>query len=421
MRARRAMAFRAIREDTSDAAVAVLEAVPPGDVAIEPVGAGHGDAGAGEASVTAPELPRTTRPRTGKARPRRAKLRPFRKPPPRQPPPRSPHRSPTRKSPRNPPLPRPSAPIRRRRNCPPSTAQKACGSISTTAAAWCCRRVRSRGASRIRDLDTGNILFETEIKAGRINSAKRYFVRFRHRSLAARRAACCATIIRPRDREVLIQFPVGTLGDTLGWFPYAVKFKERHGCKLTCAMAEKLIPLFARRLSGHHLHPPRGGQAGALLRHLQHRAVLRRQGFHLPAVRFPPCRAAPHRRLYPRRRSRPKRRRASRSPTIARPIAEPYVCIARAEHDAEQILEQSRRLARDRRVPESSRLPRHLHRPEAGPRPGPGLEPHPATAPRTRPATGRCRSARAGSSTRSSSSACPAACPGSPGRRARRW
>ena len=40
------------------------------------------------------------------------------------------------------------------------------------------------------------------------------------------------------------------------------------------------------------------------------------------------------------------------------------------------------------------------------------------TARRTRPATGRCRNARAGSSTRSSSSGSPAACPGSPGRRA---
>jgi autotransporter strand-loop-strand O-heptosyltransferase len=47
-----------------------------------------------------------------------------------------------------------------------------------------------------------------------------------------------------RDREVLIQFPVGTLGDTIGWFPYAVKFKEKHDCRLTCGMAEKLIPLF---------------------------------------------------------------------------------------------------------------------------------------------------------------------------------
>jgi autotransporter strand-loop-strand O-heptosyltransferase len=30
----------------------------------------------------------------------------------------------------------------------------------------------------------------------------------------------------------------------MGWFPYAVKFQERHGCRLTCAMSEKLIPLF---------------------------------------------------------------------------------------------------------------------------------------------------------------------------------
>src|SRR5204863_527027 len=45
-------------------------------------------------------------------------------------------------------------------------------------------------------------------------------------------------------QAVLIQFPVGTLGDTMGWFPYAVKFLEKHRCKLTCAMAEKLIPLF---------------------------------------------------------------------------------------------------------------------------------------------------------------------------------
>src|SRR5215469_13636984 len=31
----------------------------------------------------------------------------------------------------------------------------------------------------MRDLDTGNVLFQTEFKGGRINSAKRYYVRFR--------------------------------------------------------------------------------------------------------------------------------------------------------------------------------------------------------------------------------------------------
>ena len=99
---------------------------------------------------------------------------------------------------------------------------------------------------RLMDLDTGNTLFETsaDFAAGRVNSAKRYYVRFgveiwlgdeqvlRHEYDA-------------RDREVAVLFPVGTLGDTMGWFPYAVKFREWHGCQLTCAMAERLIPLFA--------------------------------------------------------------------------------------------------------------------------------------------------------------------------------
>jgi autotransporter strand-loop-strand O-heptosyltransferase len=45
-------------------------------------------------------------------------------------------------------------------------------------------------------------------------------------------------------RDVLIQFPVGTIGDLIGWISYAVKFKELHRCRLTCAIGETLIPLF---------------------------------------------------------------------------------------------------------------------------------------------------------------------------------
>lgn len=108
-----------------------------------------------------------------------------------------------------------------------------------------CRVVMPEGKWRVRlsDSDTGNILFETAIGAGRINSSKRYFLRCRievwsdDKPYFHHEYDC-------RDREVLVQFPVGTLGDTMGWFPYAVKFQELHKCKLTCAMAEWLIPLF---------------------------------------------------------------------------------------------------------------------------------------------------------------------------------
>jgi autotransporter strand-loop-strand O-heptosyltransferase len=95
----------------------------------------------------------------------------------------------------------------------------------------------------LRDVDTGNVLFQTEFRGGRINSAKRYYVRFRL-EVVQQGELVFSHDYDARDREVLIQFPVGTLGDTIGWFPYAVKFKEKHDCRLTCGMAEKLIPLF---------------------------------------------------------------------------------------------------------------------------------------------------------------------------------
>jgi autotransporter strand-loop-strand O-heptosyltransferase len=95
---------------------------------------------------------------------------------------------------------------------------------------------------RLSDLDTGNVLFETEFKAGRVNSTKRYFVRFRIEIWQKGESVFCHDY-SAADRDVLIRFPVDTLGDPLGWFPYAVKFKERHGCRLTCAIGGKLIPL----------------------------------------------------------------------------------------------------------------------------------------------------------------------------------
>jgi autotransporter strand-loop-strand O-heptosyltransferase len=99
---------------------------------------------------------------------------------------------------------------------------------------------------RLMDLDTGNTLFETssDFKAGRVTSAKRYYVRFRVEVWLGEEQLLNHDY-DARDREIAIIFPVGTLGDTMGWFPYAVKFQEQHQCRLTCAMADRLIPLFA--------------------------------------------------------------------------------------------------------------------------------------------------------------------------------
>jgi autotransporter strand-loop-strand O-heptosyltransferase len=96
---------------------------------------------------------------------------------------------------------------------------------------------------RLSDLDTGNTLFETELKTGHVNSSKRYYVRFRVEAWQNDESVFVHDY-SAADREVLIQFPMGTLGDTIGWFSYAVKFQQRHKSRLTCGMSELLIPLF---------------------------------------------------------------------------------------------------------------------------------------------------------------------------------
>lgn len=106
-----------------------------------------------------------------------------------------------------------------------------------------CPQAESPWRVRLLDAETGNLLFETQFASGRVNSSKRYFVRFRIEVLQGD-DVILSHEYNARDRHVLIQLPIGTLGDTIGWFPYAEKFRQAHGCRLTCAMAEKLIPLF---------------------------------------------------------------------------------------------------------------------------------------------------------------------------------
>jgi autotransporter strand-loop-strand O-heptosyltransferase len=96
---------------------------------------------------------------------------------------------------------------------------------------------------RLSDLDTGNVVFEIELRSGYVNSAKRYFVRFRLEVWTREEMVLCHDYCAA-DRNVLVQFPIGTIGDLIGWLPYAIKFRELHGCQLTCALGETLIPLF---------------------------------------------------------------------------------------------------------------------------------------------------------------------------------
>nr|WP_233593082.1 autotransporter strand-loop-strand O-heptosyltransferase [Pantoea deserta] len=95
------------------------------------------------------------------------------------------------------------------------------------------------------DEESGNLLFHCETGAGWVTSAKKYFIRFRIQVWRAGESfPLLNEVLTLKDRHVLISFPVGTLGDLLGWFHYAERFRIAHGCRLECSMAPDIITLF---------------------------------------------------------------------------------------------------------------------------------------------------------------------------------
>lgn len=105
------------------------------------------------------------------------------------------------------------------------------------------RREDGHWRIRLSDIDTGNALYDTTFAGGMVSSTKKWFFRGRIEVFDGETAVLDHSY-DARDRNVLIRFHIGTLGDILAWFPYAAEFAARHQCKLTCCMSEHLIPLF---------------------------------------------------------------------------------------------------------------------------------------------------------------------------------
>jgi autotransporter strand-loop-strand O-heptosyltransferase len=108
-------------------------------------------------------------------------------------------------------------------------------------------RTAGKWRVKLRDLDTGNILFQSENQGAFVSSSKRYYVPIGIEVWDLDDAGIATEVLahdyNARGQEVLIQLPVGTLGDTLGWFPYVARFAEVRGAHVTCAMSAQIIPL----------------------------------------------------------------------------------------------------------------------------------------------------------------------------------
>ncbi len=98
---------------------------------------------------------------------------------------------------------------------------------------------------RFTDLDTMNVLFETDLSDAVASTTKKFYVRFRV-ELWKDGEPVLTHDLDLRNRNVHIVFPIGTLGDLIAWFPYAEEFRIKHGCRLYCTMQDELADLFKR-------------------------------------------------------------------------------------------------------------------------------------------------------------------------------
>ena len=98
-----------------------------------------------------------------------------------------------------------------------------------------------------KDLDTDCLLYSMDVKPGcTVESVKKFYIRFR---LEIYRKDDLKEPLFTHDldlsgKEVLIQLPVGALGDTIAWFSFVERFQKKHGCKLFCSMEPRLAEIF---------------------------------------------------------------------------------------------------------------------------------------------------------------------------------
>ena len=88
------------------------------------------------------------------------------------------------------------------------------------------------------DIDTGIILFSQDTVPGAyVTSVKKFYIRFRliiHEK--GGKEPVFTHDFDAKDRDVMIQLPVGTIGDSIGWFSYVERFQKKHQCRLICVM-----------------------------------------------------------------------------------------------------------------------------------------------------------------------------------------
>lgn len=104
---------------------------------------------------------------------------------------------------------------------------------------------------QLEDAESDNIIFACDTDEGWVLSTKKYYVQFRIKVWVRGQAEPVLNhTLNLENRHVQVNFPVGTIGDIVGWMTYAVRFAEKHKCATEFTLAKPLSEVFAGQYPG---------------------------------------------------------------------------------------------------------------------------------------------------------------------------
>ena len=102
----------------------------------------------------------------------------------------------------------------------------------------------------ITDLSSGLVIYAMDVpKGAMVATIKKYHVPYRIDVYQTDKPGepVFTTYNNLQRETVLLDFPIGALGDTIAWFSYAERFQKRHGCKLKLAMMPEIADIFRKQ------------------------------------------------------------------------------------------------------------------------------------------------------------------------------
>ena len=102
---------------------------------------------------------------------------------------------------------------------------------------------------RFVDADSNLVMYDSDVNNGTIiTSTKKYYLRYHFDIIRQdNKQIVFEHTMDLKDKDVLVQFPVNTIGDSIGWFSYVERFQKKFGCKVKLVISDFLKELVEKQ------------------------------------------------------------------------------------------------------------------------------------------------------------------------------